>query len=39
MAELDDLLRDGPDALVELYRQAEDDILIDMARRIKEYDF
>lgn len=39
MAELDELLRDGPDALVELYRQAEDDILIDMARRIKEYDF
>lgn len=39
MAELDDLLRDSPDALVELYRQAEDDILIDMARRIKEYDF
>lgn len=39
MAELDDLLRDGPDALVELYRGAEDDILIDMARRIKEYDF
>ena len=39
MAELDDLLRDGPDALVELYRGAEDDILIDMARRIKAYDF
>lgn len=34
-----DYLQGLPDSLVELYAQAEADILADMARRISEYDF
>ena len=32
-------LEDAPESMVELYAQAETDILVDMARRISTYDY